>query len=55
MIIIKFFPSASTVLQLDEMEEKVRSIPEKRLVLILREIPKETPKQVSCKIQGVKM
>ena len=38
--------TASSVLQLDEGEEKVRSIPEKRVVLILREIPKETPKQV---------
>ena len=36
----------SSVLQLDETEEKVRAIPEKRCVLILREIPKDTPKEV---------
>ena len=36
----------SSVLQLDETEEKVRAIPEKRCVLILREIPKDTPKAV---------
>lgn len=37
----------SSVLQLDETEEKVRAIPEKRCVLILREIPKDTPKEAS--------
>lgn len=36
----------SSILQLDETEEKVRAIPEKRCVLILREIPKDTPKEV---------
>lgn len=35
------------MLQLDDTEEKVRAIPEKRCVLILREIPKNTPKEVS--------
>jgi len=30
----------------DENDEKVRAIPEKRCVLILREIPKNTPKEV---------
>ena len=39
-------PLESTVLQLDESDEKVRAIPEKRCVLILREIPKDTPKEV---------
>lgn len=34
------------MLQLDETDEKVRAIPEKRCVLILREIPKDTPKEV---------
>lgn len=36
----------SSVLQLDEREDKVRAIPEKRCVLILREIPQDTPKSV---------
>lgn len=41
-----FSPVESAVLQLDETDEKVRAIPEKRCVLILREIPKDTPKEV---------
>ncbi|CAI8027454.1 La-related protein Larp4B [Geodia barretti] len=32
-------------LQLDETTEKVRAVPEKRCVLILREIPKDTPQK----------
>ena len=36
-------PPESTLLQLDETEDKVRAIPEKRCVLILREIPQDTP------------
>ena len=39
----------SSQLQLDDGDEKVRAIPEKRCVLILREIPKNTPKEVSFK------
>ena len=39
-------PPESQVLQLDDEEEKVRAVPEKRCVLILREIPKDTPKEV---------
>lgn len=35
----------SSLLQIDETQEKVRAIPEKRCVLILREIPKDTPKK----------
>ena len=34
-------------LQLDETTEKVRAVPEKRCVLILREIPKDTPQKVA--------
>jgi la-related protein 4 len=33
-------------LQLDPTNTKIRAIPEKRCILILREIPKETPKEV---------
>ena len=36
----------SSVLQLDETGGKVRAVPEKRCVLILREIPKNTPEKV---------
>ena len=36
----------SSVLQLDETSGKVRAVPEKRCVLILREIPKNTPEKV---------
>ena len=36
----------SGVLQLDEAGGKVRAVPEKRCVLILREIPKNTPEKV---------
>ena len=42
-------PPDSSLLQLDEEDEKVRAVPEKRCVLILREIPKETPKKVQLK------
>ena len=42
------------MLQLDETGEKVRAIPEKRCVLILREIPKDTPKEV-CMCIGIFM
>ena len=38
----------SPVLQLSDGNDKVRAIPEKRCVLILREIPEETPKEVEC-------
>ena len=41
----------SSQLQLDDNDEKVRAIPEKRCVLILREIPKNTPKEVSLSAQ----
>jgi la-related protein 4 len=36
----------SNSLQLDPTNTKIRAIPEKRCILILREIPKETPKEV---------
>lgn len=36
----------SQVLQLDEQGEKIRAIPEKRCILILREIPQDTPQKV---------
>lgn len=36
----------SSRLQLHHSNNKVRAIPEKRCILILREIPKETPKEV---------
>ena len=39
-------------LQLDESFEKVRAVPEKRCVLILREIPKETPPEVDYTTQA---
>ncbi|XP_019853836.1 PREDICTED: la-related protein 4-like [Amphimedon queenslandica] len=35
----------SSTLKLDSTETKVKAIPEKRCILILREIPKETPKE----------
>lgn len=38
--------SGSGVLQLDEAQAKVRAVPEKRCILILREIPKETGHEV---------
>ncbi len=38
--------SESSLLQLDELEEKIRAIPEKRCMLILREIPQNTPQKV---------
>lgn len=36
----------SGTLKLDTTETKVKAIPEKRCILILREIPKDTPKEV---------
>ena len=39
-------PIESNVLQIDPTLTKVRAVPEKRCVLILREIAKDTPKEV---------
>ena len=36
----------SPCLQLDPTMGKVRAVPEKRCILILREMPKETPEEV---------
>ncbi len=49
-VIIESFapPTDSGQLQLDDGDEKVRAVPEKRCVLILREIPKDTPKEVTA-------
>ena len=43
---VPFFFLESRILQLDETGGKVRAVPEKRCVLILREIPKNTPEKV---------
>ena len=45
------FFSESSVLQLDETGGKVRAVPEKRCVLILREIPKNTPEKVRISVR----
>ena len=47
IIIMSCSLTDSNVLQIDMTLAKVRAIPEKRCTLILREIPKETPKEVS--------